>query len=89
MCWSPATIVAVYKDRWQIEIFFKTIKQKLKIKTFLGTSKNAIMIQIWTAMISYLLLTCLRYSSRFKWTINSLMNVIHILLFTRKCYGNG
>lgn len=85
LCWSPATVGAVYKDRWQIEIFFKTIKQKLKIKTFLGTSKNAIMIQIWTAMISYLLLTYLKYSSRFKWTINSLMNVIPILLFTRKC----
>jgi len=85
MDWSPATIGKVYKDRWQIEIFFKTMKQKLKIKTFLGTSKNAIMIQIWTAMIAYLLLAYMKLLSKFKWTINSLMNVIPSLLFTRKC----
>lgn len=85
MSWSPATVGAVYKDRWQIEIFFKTMKQELKIKTFLGTSKNAIMIQIWTAMISYLLLSYLKFLSRYNWTINSLMTVIPVLLFTRKC----
>ena len=85
MDWAPTTVGKVYKDRWQIEIFFKTMKQKLKIKTFLGTSKNAIMIQIWTAMIAYLLMTYMLLLSRFKWTVNSLMNVVPSLLFTRKC----
>lgn len=85
MDWSPVTVAAVYKDRWQIEIFFKTMKQNLKIKSFLGTSKNAILIQIWTAMISYLLLSYLKFISTHKWTINSLMNIIPMLLFSRRC----
>ena len=53
---SANTISALYKERWQIEIFFKTIKQNLKIKSFLGTSRNAVLSQIWVAMIAYLLL---------------------------------
>lgn len=85
MDWSPATVAAVYKDRWQIEIFFKTMKQNLKIKSFLGTSRNAILIQIWTAMISYLLLSYLKFLSTYKWTIGSLMNIIPMLLFSRRC----
>ncbi|WP_020614782.1 IS4 family transposase [Sediminispirochaeta bajacaliforniensis] len=84
MEWSPATVAAVYKDRWQIEIFFKAMKQNLKIKSFLGTSRNAILIQIWTAMISYLLLSYLKFLSTHKWTIGSLMNVIPMLLFSRR-----
>ena len=85
MEWSPATVAAVYKDRWQIEIFFKAMKQNLKIKSFLGTSRNAILIQIWTAMISYLLLSYLKFLSTHKWTIGSLMNIIPMLLFSRRC----
>jgi transposase len=84
MDWSPTTVVAVYKDRWQIEIFFKAMKQNLKIKSFLGTSPNAILIQIWIAMISYLLLSCLKFLSTHKWTIDSLMNFIPMLLFSRR-----
>ena len=53
MSWSPKTVAAVYKDRWQIEIFFKNLKQNLKIKSFFGTSRNAMMSQIWVAMIAY------------------------------------
>jgi len=53
---GSTTIAAIYKDRWQIEIFFKTIKQNLKIKTFVGMSPNTLMIQIWTALISILVL---------------------------------
>lgn len=52
---SAATIAALYKDRWRVEIFFKTIKQNLKIKAFVGTSKNAVLTQLWIAMIVYLL----------------------------------
>ena len=84
MEWSPSTVAAVYKDRWQIEIFFKAMKQNLKIKSFLGTSRNAILIQIWTAMISYLLLSYLKFLSTHKWTIGSLMNIIPMLLFSRR-----
>jgi IS4 transposase len=52
--WSSATVAAVYKDRWQIELFFKAIKQNLKIKRFYGNSKNAVMTQIWISLIAYL-----------------------------------
>lgn len=84
MEWSPATIGAVYKDRWQIEIFFKTIKQNLKIKSFLGTSKNAILSQIWVAMIAYLLLSYMKFLSSYPWTVNSLAKVLPTLLFSRR-----
>lgn len=60
MTFGSTTISAIYKDRWQIEIFFKTIKQNLKIKTFVGTSPKAVMIQIWTALIAILILKYLR-----------------------------
>ena len=83
MSWSPKTVASVYKDRWQIEIFFKNLKQNLKIKSFLGTSKNAIMSQIWVAMIAYLLLSYMKFLSTFKWTINKLMRVLPVILFSR------
>lgn len=54
-------IAAIYKDRWQIEIYFKTIKQNLRIKTFVGTSPNALLIQIWTALIAVLILKYLKF----------------------------
>jgi hypothetical protein len=82
--WSPETIAGIYKDRWQIEIFFKTIKQNLKIKSFFGTSRNAVLTQIWISMISFLLLKYLSDSSTQVWTVGSLMAVIPILLFLRK-----
>ncbi len=63
LTFGATTVAAMYKDRWQIEIFFKTIKQNLKIKTFVGTSKNALLIQIWTALIAILLLKFLRFRS--------------------------
>ena len=66
---SALTIAQIYKARWQIEAFVKWIKQNLKIKTFLGTSKNAVMTQIWVAMIYYLLLTYIKYQTRHKYSI--------------------
>jgi len=57
---SAYTIAQIYKARWQVEIFFKWIKQNLKIKTFLGTRKNAVLTQLWTAMIYYLLLAYIK-----------------------------
>ena len=62
--WSASTISAIYKDRWQIELFFKTIKQNLKIKRFYGNSKNAVMTQIWIALIAYLLFYLLKVKSK-------------------------
>ena len=63
---SAKTIADIYKARWDIELFFKWIKQNLKIKTFIGTSENAVKIQIWTAMIAYLLVEYIRFKSRTK-----------------------
>lgn len=79
--WTADQIAAVYKERWQVEIFFKTIKQNLKIKSFLGTSKNAVLTQIWIALIAYLLLWYLAYLSQNGWTITMLMNLIPTILF--------
>lgn len=82
--WSPRTISAIYKDRWQIEIFFKTIKQNLKIKSFFGTSENAVMTQIWIAMIAFLLLKYLAVMSSTEWSVGSFMAVIPVLLFLKQ-----
>ena len=79
---SPVTIAAVYKDRWQVEIFFKTLKQNLKIKTFVGTSKNALLIQIWTALIAILLLKYLRFRSSFSWSFSNLVAMLRFHLFS-------
>ena len=76
------TIAAAYKDRWQIEIFFKTIKQNLRIKTFVGTSPNALMTQIWTALIAILLLKYLKFRSSFGWSISNLVAMLRYNLFT-------
>lgn len=79
---GSTTISSIYKDRWQIEIFFKTIKQNLKIKTFVGTSPNALMIQIWTALISILVLKYLKFKSSFSWSLSNLVAMLRYNLFT-------
>jgi len=81
---AATTIAAIYKDRWQLELFFKAIKQNLKIKTFVGTSKNAILTQIWIAMITYLLLAYARHSAKIGWTVQRIMRVIQLNLFERR-----
>ena len=80
---APMTIVKIYKTRWQIEIFFRWIKQNLKIKSFLGTSKNAVMTQVWIAMIYYLLLTYIKYQTKFGSTLLSLHRIIREALMHR------
>ena len=77
------TIAMIYKARWDIELFFKWIKQNLKIKTFLGTSPNAVMIQIWTAMIYYLLLAFIKFQARYKFTLLHFTRVLREALFQR------
>lgn len=79
---GATTIASIYKDRWQIEVFFKTIKQNLKIKTFVGTSSNALMIQIWTALIAILVLKYLKFRSMFGWSLSNLVAMLRYNLFT-------
>lgn len=81
---GASTIAAVYKDRWQIELFFKALKQNLKIKTFVGTSPNAVKTQIWTALIAMLLLRHLQLSSRFGWSLSNLVALLRMNLFTHR-----
>ena len=81
---GAGTIAAIYKDRWQIELFFKALKQNLKIKTFVGTTANAVKIQIWTALISMLLLRYLQLSSRFGWSLANLVALLRVNLFTHR-----
>ena len=81
---GASTVAAVYKDRWQIELFFKALKQNLKIKTFVGTSANAVKTQIWTALISMLLLRYLQLSSRIGWSLSNLVALLRMNLFTHR-----
>ena len=76
------TIADIYKARWEIELFFKTIKQHLKVKTFVGTSENALRIQIWTALIALLLLKYLHYLSKANWSLSNLATMLRLNLFT-------
>jgi hypothetical protein len=81
---GATTIAAIYKDRWQIEIFFKALKQNLKIKTFVGTSANAVKIQIWTALIAMLILRYLQLLSKFPWSLSNLLALLRMNLFTHR-----
>jgi len=81
---SAYTITQIYKSRWQIEIFFKWIKQNLKIKSFLGTSKNAVLSQIWVAMCYYLLLTYIKYQTKYTYSLLELTRLISEALFMRR-----
>jgi hypothetical protein len=78
---AAATIAAIYKDRWRIELFFKAIKQNLKIKTFLGTNPNAVKTQIWTALIAMLVLRYLQLMSTFGWSLSNLAALLRHQLF--------
>jgi Domain of unknown function (DUF4372)/Transposase DDE domain len=76
------TLAAIYKERWQIELFFKLLKQQLKIKTFVGTSANAVRIQIWTALIAVLVVRYLQFSSNFRWAVSNLVALLRWNLFS-------
>jgi hypothetical protein len=80
---AASTIAKIYKDRWKIELFFKWIKQHLKIKTFLGTSENAVLTQIWTAMIAYLLLAYIKYQTKYNSSLLELSRMIQSTLFDK------
>ncbi len=79
---GATTIAEIYKDRWQIELFFKALKQNLKIKTFIGTTENALRIQIWTALLALVLLKWLHHLSRASWSFSNLVSLLRLNLFT-------
>lgn len=79
---GSSTIARIYRERWQIEIFFKTLKQNLKIKTFVGTTENALRVQIWTALLALLILKWLHFLSRARWSISNLASMLRLNLFT-------
>jgi hypothetical protein len=79
---GATTIAAIYKERWQIELFFKLLKQNLKVKSFVGTTENAILIQIWTALIALLLLKWLHHLSKADWSLCNLAAQLRLNLFT-------
>jgi hypothetical protein len=79
---AASTIGAIYKDRWQIELFFKALKQNLRVKTFVGTSENALYIQIWTALIAMLLIKFMQFKAAIKWSLSNLVAFLRWNLFT-------
>lgn len=83
LSWTAETISQLYRSRWDIEVFFKQIKQVLRIKAFVGTSPNAVLIQVWTAMITILLLTYLKNKVTHKWHLSNLAAMIRTHLFSK------
>lgn len=78
---AASTVAAIYKDRWQVELFFKALKQTAKVKSFLGTSANAVKTQIWTALIAMLILKYLKMKSSFGWSLSNLAAMLRQQLF--------
>jgi len=78
---AASTVAAIYRDRWRIETFFKSIKQLLKLKTFVGTGEKAVMTQIWTALIVMLLLRWLMLKATYGWSLSNLVAMLRMQLF--------
>jgi Domain of unknown function (DUF4372)/Transposase DDE domain len=81
---ASSTIAAIYKDRWAVELFFKALKQNLKIKTFVGTSANAVKTQVWTALITMLMLRFMQLKSQWGWSLSNLVALLRMNLFTHR-----
>ncbi|PSJ16157.1 transposase [Nitrosomonas supralitoralis] len=81
---SAKTIADIYKARWQVELFFKWIKQNLKIKTFVGTSKNAVMTQVWIAVCVYLLLAFIKFQSKMSKSMQQILRLLQLNLFEKR-----
>lgn len=81
--WKPTMVAMIYKQRWQIEIFFKHLKQRLKVTSFVGTSENAVQIQIWTALIGILLLKYIQKKVIYKWNLSNLVGFIRMNIFVK------
>lgn len=82
--WSAKTIADIYKQRWQVELFFKWIKQNLKIKAFMGNTDNAVMTQVMIALCVYLILAYLKFQSRITHSLQQISRLIHLNLFARR-----
>ena len=82
LAFAATTLANIYRERWQIELFFKALKQNLKIKSFVGTSENALRIQIWTALLALLLLKWLHFLSAAGWSLSNLASLLRLNLFT-------
>src|SRR5207247_10372760 len=78
---GASTVARIYQDRWQIELFFKALKQNLRVKTFVGTAANAHPIQSWPALIALLLLKYLQLKARFGWSLSNLVALLRMNLF--------
>jgi hypothetical protein len=78
---GPTTVAAIYKDRWQVELFFKALKQNLRVKTFVGVSANAVRTQLFTALIAMLVLRYLQLRARFGWSLSNLAALLRQQLF--------
>jgi transposase len=81
--WTAETVAALYKERWNIEVFFKHIKTHLRIKTFVGTSENAVRIQLWTALITILLLKAMQKIAEYNWHLSNLVTFLRLNLFVK------
>lgn len=81
--WAAQTISDLYKSRWEVEVFFRDIKQLLHIKTFIGTSQNAVMIQIWTALITILMLKAMKNQAKYSWHLSNLVAFIRLNIFVK------
>ena len=81
LSFGSSTIAQIYRERWRIEVFFRYLKQNLRIKTFVGTSANALHIQIWTALIAILLLKYLQLRARYGWSLSNLVALLRQQLF--------
>jgi hypothetical protein len=83
LTWTASTIAELYKQRWMVEIFFKELKQHLKIKSFIGTNENAMWIQIWTALITLLLLRYLKELAGYNWSLSNMIAFLRMNLFVK------
>jgi hypothetical protein len=84
MEFGSTTVARIYQERWQIELFFKALKQNLKIRTFVGTSENAVRVQIWTALIAMLLLKMQQLKSKLGWSLSNLAALLRLNLMTHR-----
>lgn len=82
--WPASLVAQIYKQRWQVELFFKWIKQNLKLKCFVGLSNNAVMTQIMVAMCAYLLMAYLKFSAKFTQSLQQMIRLIRVNLFIRR-----
>jgi IS4 transposase len=94
--WSPRTVADLYRCRWEIEVFFKQIKQTLQLADFLGHNANAVRWQVWTALLTYVLLRYLSYLSRWTHSFTRLFTILRAVLWEKydllrllACYGTA